>query len=71
MNDADNVMSSGEMQKELLTFLLWLRRKISISLYGRIRTEVLKFRPELLFIPVLLPIFLLKMQMRGELRHGK
>ena len=40
-------------------------------LYGRIRTEVLKFRTELLFIPVLLPIFLLKMQMRGELRHGK
>ena len=67
----DIVMSTGEMQKEMLTVRLWLRRKISICLYGRIRTEVLKFRPELLFIPVLLPIFLLKMQMRGELRHGK
>lgn len=71
VKDADIVMSTGEMQKEMLTVRLWLRRKISICLYGRIRTEVLKFRPELLFIPVLLPIFLLKMQMRGELRHGK
>ena len=41
----------------MLTVRLWLRRKISICLYGRIRTEVLKFRRELLFIPVLLPIF--------------
>lgn len=43
--------------KGMLTVRLWLRRKISICLYGRIRTEVLKFRTELLFIPVLLPIF--------------
>lgn len=62
VKDADIVMSTGEMQKEMLTVRLWLRRKISICLYGRIRTEVLKFRPELLFIPVLLPIFLLKIE---------
>ena len=71
MKDADIVMSTGEMQKGMLTVRLWLRRKNFDLPVRTNKNGSFKIPDGTLVYTCFTSDFLLKMQMRGELRHGK